>query len=269
MPIRRLLLPCLLAVLSAACLDSATLITVKADGSGTVEQTLLVNSSAAKAMLGGLEQPGGAAEEPAINEADLRRAAERMGGVRFVSATPVTRGAFKGVSAVYAFDDINAVEVNQEPHLSGSTSGTFSAAPTATSPVRFKWARSASGAVLTVTMADEALAAPGAAEPGAAEPPELPDPQMLGMMKSMFEGFRIGIDLQVDGTIVRTNADYVTGSRVTLLALDLGTLLANQDKLAALQSSLGPGASLAEARPLLKDVPGVKINEPVITIEYR
>lgn len=271
MSIRRLLLPCLLAALSTACLDSATLISVQADGSGTVEQTLLVNESAARAMLGGLEQPGTAAAGPVINQADLERSAERMGGVRFVSATPVTRGPFTGVKALYAFDDINAVQVAQEPHLSGSTSGGFTAPPTAASPVRFQWARSGSGSVLTITMADEGSLSPGPdpASPDAPGGLDLPDPQMLGMMKAMFDGFKVAIDLQVAGEIVRTNADYVEGSRVTLLALDLGALMADQEKLAALQTRMGAGTSLADVRPLLKDVQGIKINEPVITIEYR
>jgi hypothetical protein len=95
------------------------------------------------------------------------------------------------------------------------------------------------------------------------------DPAMMQMVKTMFQGFKIAIDLEVDGKIVKTNADYVNGSRVTLLELDMAGLFEDEAKLKALQSKLGPGASISEIKPYLKDVKGVKINHPSLTIEYR
>jgi hypothetical protein len=92
---------------------------------------------------------------------------------------------------------------------------------------------------------------------------------MMQMVKTMFQGFKIAIDLEVDGKIVKTNADYVNGSRVTLLELDMAGLFEDEAKLKALQSKIGPGASISEIKPYLKDVKGVKINHPSLTIEYR
>ena len=43
------------------------------------------------------------------------------------------------------------------------------------------------------------------------------DPTVINMVKTMFDGFKIGIDLEVVGSIVKTNAEYVNGSRLTLL----------------------------------------------------
>ena len=45
------------AVIGSGCIRSATLITVKPDGSGTIEQTVLMNAAALKGMLGGLGEP--------------------------------------------------------------------------------------------------------------------------------------------------------------------------------------------------------------------
>ena len=56
----------------------------------------------------------------------------------------------------------------------------------------------------------------------------------------MFQGFKVNIDLQVDGKIVKTNADHVKGSKVTLLEMDLGALLADEAKLREVQKVLGP-----------------------------
>src|SRR4051812_43260248 len=75
-----------------ACLNSTTLVKLKADGSGTIEQTTLMNTGAMKGMMGGgaaagQQQPQ--ATGPMMNKADLERAAQRMGkGVKLVSTEP-------------------------------------------------------------------------------------------------------------------------------------------------------------------------------------
>jgi hypothetical protein len=85
----------------------------------------------------------------------------------------------------------------------------------------------------------------------------------------MFNGFKVAVDLEVEGKILKTNADYVNGSRVTMLEIELAGLFEDEAKLKALQSKIGPGATLSEIRPYLKDVKGVKINNPSVTIEFR
>jgi hypothetical protein len=265
MPCVRVLAAIGLAFVLSGCINSGTLIRVKPDGSGTIEQTVLMNVAAVKSMMSGLGAQGKTKEGP-FNEADLKRAAERMGkGVRFVSSTPLKEGAFEGAKAIFAFDDISQVQIEQDPNI-GSSSGAMSMAKKP-SPVTFKLAREGPTSALTITF-DEG-AARGAAPANPPGTPDTVDPAMLQMMKVMFQGFKVAIDLEVDGKIVKTNADYVNGSRITLLEIDLAALLEDEAKLRALQSKMGPGASIADVKPYLKDVKGVKINHSVVTIEYR
>jgi hypothetical protein len=122
--------------------------------------------------------------------------------------------------------------------------------------------------VLTVAFNEQATA--GTAPPeGTPTAPENVDPAMLQMMKAMFQGFKIAIDLEVEGKIIKTDADYVNGSHITLLEIDMAGLLEDEAKLRALQSKIKPGASIADVKPYLKDVKGVKINNSVVTVEYR
>lgn len=265
--VRALLLTAASAAL-AGCINSATLITVKPDGSGTVQQTTLVNTGAMKAMMPGLSEPG----QPGttVNEADLRRAAERMGpGVRLVSAEPAKSGTFEGSTAVFAFDDINQLRVSQDPGMSGSSSGTFaSAPPPVENPVTFSLTRSGDASVLTVQFTDKP--APKDTSAGApAGGPDVTDPTVMNMVKAMFDGFKVAIDLEVAGAIVNTNAEYVNGSRITLMEMDLGLLFADQEKLKALQGKVGPGASLTEVKPYLKDVKGIKLDGPTVSVTFR
>ena len=56
---------------------------------------------------------------------------------------------------------------------------------------------------------------------------------------------------------------------MTLLEMDMEALLKDEAKLKELQKVLGPGASVSELKPYLKDVKGIKINDPVVTIAFK
>jgi hypothetical protein len=254
------------AAFLSGCINSTSLVKVKPDGSGIIEQTLLVNTAAVKGLMAGMGGKGEIKESGGVlNEAEFKRSAERM-GVRPVSLTPMKEGGFEGAKAVYAFDDITKVRVDQDPPM-GSASGATVKPTSTTTPIKFAFAKQGGNSVLTV-MVDEKTAAPGTKSSSPTTPDKI-DPAMMQMIKNMFQGFKVLIDIEVDGKIVKTNADYVNGPKVTLLELDMQQLFENEAALAALQSKVGPGATIAEVRPYLKDVKGVKINNPTVTIEFR
>jgi hypothetical protein len=267
----------LLAVLAStfaltACLNSTTLVKVKPDGSGTVEQTTLMNMAALKGMMGGAS---GQMNGPMMNKADLERTASRMGeGVRLVSMEPIKGDAgFEGVKAIFSFDDINKIQVSQGPSMSGGTGGAAprTAEPTSDDPVRFKLTRTGGTSTLSINFVDR----PGTAKienvpnPPPGDMPDLSNPMIMNMIKTMFAGFKINIGLEVVGSIVKTNAEYVAGPRITLLEMDVAALLADEAKFKALQGKIGPDASLSEVKPYLKDIKGIKIDGPSITVEFR
>jgi hypothetical protein len=265
--ILRLLLMLVVGVVTSGCLNSTSLIRIKPDGSGTIEQTMLVNPAALKGLMAGMGASAGQAPGAGIlNEAEFKRAGERM-GVRPVSLTPMKQGAFEGAKAIYAFDDITKVRIDQDPQVAGAAKGPFAAAA-GSNPIQFKFARQGPGAVLTISVNEKAAAE---ATAKAQDAPSLGtiDPAMMQMIKTMFDGFRVTIDVEVDGKIVKTNADYVNGSRITLLEVDMNSVFQDEAKLSALQSKIKPGISLAELRPYLKDIKGVKFNHPTVTIEFR
>ncbi len=271
MPPIRLLAVLVAAVSLTACLDSTTLVKLKPDGSGTVEQTTLMNVAALKGLMGGA---GGQMNGPMMNKADLERTAKSMGeGVRLVSSEPIKAdGGFEGVKAIFAFDDINKIQVSQGPSMSGGTGATRSTEPTTDDPVRFKLTRSGGTSTLTINIVDR----PGSGKtetttpkPAPGDMPDLSNPMIMNMMKTMFQGFKINIGLEVVGSIVKTNAEYVSGPRLTLLELDVAAILADEAKFKALQGKLGTDASLSEVKPYLKDIKGIKVDGPSITVEFR
>jgi hypothetical protein len=259
----RLLLVLVAATSLAACLNSTTLVKLNPDGSGTVEQTTLINTAALKSMSGAQSSPA-----PMSNREELERTAAKMGkGVRLLSTEPIKgAGGFEGTKAIFSFDDINQVEISQDPNMGGD----MRAGGKSESPVKFNFVRNAGTSTLTINIADR----PGGAKPETSAPPpsEMPDltnPMIMGMIKSMFQGFKINIDLEVVGSIVKTNAEYVAGPRITMLEMDMAALLADEAKLKALQGKVGPDASFSDIKPYLKDIKGIKIDGPSISVEFK
>ncbi len=261
------------AAVCTACLDTSTLITVKPDGSGTIQQRILVSTDGLADALGGMgfKSKGGSMKKSAGPSADdLRADAARVGdGVTLVSVEPLTAAdGFQGAVATYSFRDIRKVRADE--FLTPGPQGAAGSATAGDSRTAFSFTTTPQGNALLTLVFDERpgkKAKSGDAAP--APPPDLSDAKTREMVKAIFKGFKLGLDLEVAGDIVRTNADHVNGRRITLMAVDMEALLADEARLKALDKVLSPTASLAEARPLLAGIDGIKINKPIVKVEFR
>jgi hypothetical protein len=251
---------------------SDTLIKVRPDGSGTIEQTLMVNPKTFESlalmvsqMAGGADARPSKPELPSpkdiLDEAKLKEAATRFGsGVRYVSSTQVKNGDLEGGRAIFAFDDINTLNVTQGPSPGATTHS---------DRMRFRLDRRPGGSVLVVTMNQQSPAPdPGQADKGAGAAPQMP-PEAMAMVKPMLQDLHMVVALDVDGTLVRTDAEHVKGNRITLLDLDFGPLLESPAAFEQL-TRVRPGTSMDELTPLLKGLPGVTVNSrPSLTVEFK
>jgi hypothetical protein len=273
----RPLVVCSAAALLAGCLNSTTVINVKADGSGTIEQTLLVNKQAmaqVQQMTGGR---GGAAKKGGLfDEQSMRNAASSLGdGVAFVSATPIDTTDTEGTRAIYAFSDITKLRMNQKPSAPGGEAAGM-AVPGGSAPedLLFRFAKSPAGnprvtVVFPESKMDEARKGAQAQQGQAgAQAPKAGDPMqaaMLAMVKPMLNGARISIVLQPDGRIVKTNSPFVQGQQVTLFEMDLAQLLADETILQKIQGA----ASFEDVKAMLKGVKGAKVNpDREVSVEF-
>lgn len=262
----------------SGCLHSSTLIRVRPDGSGTVEQRLMFSSEGIeKAFAGmGFKSTGATATKKStpITEAQLETDLADLGeGVTLVSMAPISEArGFEGIAVKLAFTDIAALRT--EEFLLPSPAAKEKGGNGVLDGIRFAVAPGADGtAVLTATFHETERKGTRSSSQNSAKGgkgrADLNDPEMRQMVKAMFQGFRIGLDLEIEGQIVRTNADHVNGSRITLAEIDLEALLREGKKLEALDKVLSPNASIAKMRPYLKDMKGLRINHPVVTVEFR
>lgn len=255
--------------LTSGCITSDTLVKVKPNGSGTIETTMLVNTALMKEL--GEMMGGGQTKTSMPTVKEFADQAAKMKGVRLVSQTPVSRDGQEGVTVVLAFDDINQITVDENlPGKGGSKSG---------EQVAFRLARTGPTSVLTVTFPD----GPGEAKAGGGQTQNQPrqnqpkarnpsmGPEMLKMVAGFFKGLRVTIGVEVLGTLVKTSSPYVEGNRVTLLDMDMEQLFSQPAAMEQMESLIGPDASITEARAALEKagVKGIKVNDPVVTIEFR
>jgi hypothetical protein len=255
--IRRCSLALIIALGSVGCLRSTTTIDLKSDGSGTIVQETAV-SAQALGMIQGLAGANQTGEKPAplFGEEQARKAAATM-GVTFVSGETIKTGELEGYRARYAFDDISKVSVKMD-QTDNLAPGSDSKKP----PFAFMFKRGASASVLTIQMPEQT---PGASLPmpgaGGTDAEKAQAAQALPMMKMMMRGLFVDVALTVDGRIIKSNAPYVEGSRVTLMQIDFDKLLNDDAALMKLQSARDVKGLAA--------VPGLKVvTEPTVTIEF-
>jgi len=268
---RRFALVCV-ALLCSACLRATTTITVRQDGSGLIDQEVGANPEA-MAMLKGFagaaaeQQKSGAgaaaSAQPSIfGEPEAKKLADQM-GVKFLSGEPIKTAELEGYRAHYSFDDVTKVKVKMNQDATGglAESGKTAAEP----PFGFQFEKRGTSSLLTINMPEQK---PGSVGPlnqlgmgrGATQN-SAQNEQAVAMMKMMLKGLYVDVTLAVDGKVIKTNAPYVNGSKVTLVQMDFDKLLASEGALQKLQQANDPRA--------LKDIPGLKVvAEPKVTIEF-
>ncbi len=259
------------------CLQIEKIVKLKADGSGTVEETMVMGKEVVaqmQQMAAGFGDFGGKKDEkPAgkgfelMDEKKLKDAAAKMGeGVTFVSAKKIENDKGSGFVATYAFTDINTLKLDQNPSDSMPSAGGMKAGPgpggNKKEPVTFKFAKG-SPAELVVKMPQPEMKAPAKPEQQAGM-----EDMATQMMKQMFKDMKITIAVEVAGAIKETNAEYKDGSRVTLMEMDFNKLLADPEKFKKMAKE-NP-KTLQEAKALMKGIDGVKVETaPEVKIKFQ
>jgi len=292
-------LPLLSVVFLSGCIQDEIAILIKPDGSGTIEETSLLSNnmivimeSIAGGMAGSVNQKGDQGnrdaakgdpqkEEKKISDEimaklvkDAESRAETFGvGVKFISAKPVKTDTGSGYTAIYAFEDINMVKVNQNPgnkmDMEMADKGGLSGKEES---LLFKFTKGPpSRLVITFPAKQDAAvdkpSAPDSIRTGEDKSRKGSDTQSEEVTKKLFQDMKLKISLKFEGTIVNTNATFKDGSTITLMEMDFGRIMNN----AALFKQLiaAKPQSIEETKMLLKSVEGLKVetNNPV-TVEF-
>lgn len=225
------------------CLTFETLVTVRDDGSGTLEMVFALSGP----MLEMITSMAG--DDDLCDEEDLQTEADNMGeGVTLASVESIDEGDMQGCRVFYDFADVNQLTLSENPPgmtPDGPTEEeediTFSFTP-------------GSPATLMVYLPQNFVDDPSDESPQADTTGQA---QQMAVLREMFQGAYVEMAVAVEGVITETNASYYDDNRVTLIEMDFDTLLENEEQLEIL-SAANP-QSAAEAKALLEDVEGIKL----------
>lgn len=254
------------AVLSTGCIRATYTLNLKPDGSGTIHQTMAMTAAALQ-QAGALMTSETTSPTGSImpSEEKLRESAAGMGeGVRFVSMAPYKENGFDGVTAVFAFDDIRKLSLGIDNMMAGMDTPVGAGASDAKVNVGFT--RQGDRTILTLGMPPIPKSDPAVAD-AAQDAGEKMPPEAEMMMKQLLNGLLFEVAINIEGTVIQTNAPYVDGNRIVLLQLD-GTELMKAGLNMGQMMGMSSGAMNLEEQ-LLK-TPGVKVvTIPELKIEFR
>jgi hypothetical protein len=250
----------------AGCFQSSTVIRVKADGSGTIEQRTLVTDAALDQLRAFAILGGGAAANAVdpTSEAQARSMAASIGpGVTYLSSTPVKINKAQGRDSIYAFTDIAQLRISEQPPVPGGVSLRAQGLNTDSEPITFAVTRQPDGNVLLRIMVPRpsVLPIPTGAN-GAPMPPSL---EQIEMVKQVLAGARLTVAIEPEGRLVQTSSAFVDGNRVTLIDVDIDQAASDPDLVRKLQSP----RTFEEAKAAINSVSGFKITlDPEISITF-
>jgi hypothetical protein len=267
----------LFSIFLFGCFQTETVIHLKPDGSGLIEETFMLSNTVLDSLQNlAKEFTDGDAntknQEKKENQDPIQgmitearsKAAQYGPDVTFVSATPVKTKTLGGYKALYAFKDINTLRINQNPENKAGKTGDGPGGPAKKEElILFKLVKGPVS-TLTVTMPanKEDKKDPAQKEKESTKAPT--DPQAAEMMKELFKDLRVKVSLVIEGTIIKTNATYQNKSELTLMELHFGRILENKEVFEKI--SAAEPKTMEEIKELVKDLPGLKIetNNPIV-----
>ena len=253
------------AILFTGCLEVNTTIHLNKDGSGTLEESVLMSSQVVQmisAFATSFDSTAADTNKFTLFQEDqlIADTAKYGSGVKYLSGKEVKEDGREGYKVLYSFSNINQLRINQNPNSKIDMEGVEFEEDTAHEFLHFDF-NPGEPALLTIRMPsvkDQEVSNEAASPDTASTNTEGMD-ELLKLMKDM----RIALNLEVNGNITQTNASYVTGSRVTLFDINFNELLDNPEKLKMFKQE-NP-KNLEEIKKIVENLPGVKVelNNPV------
>jgi len=276
------------------CIQVDTLIKVKPDGSGVIEETFLMNKAFVQQMKAMMEemakQMGQQMEQQAdqqvsegkkegepqqekesqkkpesfdiFNEKELKEKAGELGeGITYLSGSKIVTDDYEGYKAIYAFKDIQKIRINQNPGEK-VPSGPQQGGPdskTKKEYITFNYTKGKPAELLIKLPAQKPKenSEDVPEDQTSAQTDDQQAEAMMSQMKGIFEGMKIAVAVEVEGEIIETNATHREGSRVTLMELDFGKLIEMAEHFK--KFSLAQPETLEETKQFMKDIPGIKV----------
>jgi len=301
---KNVVLPLFTAILVFAfsgCIKQKILVKVKPDGSGTILVSAIYQKKLVEmvdkqmaAQREQFEKQGmnsdameKALKDPFFNEDSFKQQAKMFGtDIEYLKAKKVNTSNGRGFIAVYSFKNIEDVKLDIDKLASPGPK--FGAQTPSEDSISFKL-KKGDVAKLTVTIPKmERTAVDDKDVPKGPTPMTEQEKAQLGgqgamfgltgneqtkeeVLRKMYGDMSLSISLQVEGTLVKSNATYQDAKkkgRCTLFSVDFGTML--EDDTACGRMARNKSANFLEAILVDEKVKGIKLEtKPELTVEFK
>lgn len=261
--ILRLVILLLVVALLSGCFSVSTIINLNKNGSGTIEEKILVKP---------MDMFGQSQQEPKsiYDEEDLISEAANYGeGVIFVRGQELSENGMNGYLAVYEFEDINKLQLNQNFAGKAVDLNSFPGAQEEINEyITFNF-KSGSTSTLNIIYPEEFEIEESNEDMELDEQPEMTeeDEEMIDMMKELYDGMKFSMKINFNGKIKKTNASYQEGNTVILMDVDFGKL--TEDTGLIKKMSQAGNMTQAEMQELMKKAEGMKVEtQRELTVDF-
>lgn len=252
------------SLLLSACFEVSSVVTVNKDGTGSIEETALVGAQM-KAMMASMPADGGGEGGPNMKDilpdkAKAEERAKKLGeGVTVKSHEPVKMpDGREGVKVTYAVADLS--KLKYQP---------FDAKEKDEGEEKKPMTFALSGGTLTVSIPPDKTK-----EKSGEEKPKMPAEQMqaqMAMMKPMFAGMRMAVQIKGGGGIASSDASHLSGDTVTIMDVQFDKLMEKPEVFGKfMESADDKSMTAAQAAEQFKGVDGIKIEgKEKVTIKLK
>lgn len=247
-----------------SCLEIKSTVIVSKDGTATIEESVLLGAQLAAMMQAGAA--GGQGDQLKGLVMDKAAAAERakkLGeGVTVKSHEEVKSPDGKsGVKVVFSVADLSKLKyVPFEPEQEGKSTSTAE-------PMTF----ALSGSTLTISNPEADKKKGGDIEKPKKSEAEIAQMKaQMGMMKPMFAGMRMSVQVTAADGIASSTASHFADGTISYLDIQFDKLMDNTDAFMEVMDSAEGGLSMSDVAVKFEKVEGLKIEgKKVITAELK
>lgn len=259
-------------VLFSGCIQVNTKINLNKDGSGTIVETFLMKTSFINMMKDFVMafDSTKADEFKMFKVEDLKDQASNYGkGVAYKSGEEISTDGYEGYKVTYTFSDINNLKINLNPEDKVPFGKDIeNEGNPSEDALKFNF-KKGDPSTLQIDFPNrkEQNEEMSEIQDSSAVEDSVFNSDQFQKVVDMFDGMKLSLSVNCEDKVKETDASYVDGSNVTLMAIDFSELIKNKDIIKNLSKSK-PG-SLEKFKEVIGDIPGIKVEtKEKVTIKF-
>jgi hypothetical protein len=261
----------LLMLFLSGCLQVSTTVNINKDGSGTIEETVMMKTEMINMMKEFMMSFDSTKSETfnMFNEKELQAKESEYGeGVKYVSGEKITLKDYEGFKVVYSFKDINKIKVNPSPEGKVPFGNELEEPndKAVDDILKFNF-KKGNPSTLVINFPKPKMDNKNDSDSSFTQVEDSTNAEAIEKLKEMFDGMKMAMYVNFNGEIKETDAAFVDGSKVTLMEVDFSEIIKHKDVLEKLQT-IKP-ETMEQFKEAVGDLPGIKVEfKEKVTIKF-